>query len=134
VDLILLRTKFHGKVCHVRNIHNLLISDNFKISYSKASDKEKEEVLQAIDKLDKYAIKQFIKVKMKEATPFEQMSLRKLRVIAKRYNIPYYYVLEKQILVNEIEKIVASIKKASEAKRNRRTEQPSIAQTKESKR
>jgi hypothetical protein len=107
---------FHAQFLHVRNCNNLIQSDNFQIAYQLASKEEQDEILLAIAETNRERIKAFINDKLIESTPFEQLSLCKLRDIGAHLNIPYYNNLSKLELIESIKNVAERLKKDSKRK------------------
>ena len=91
-------------------------SDNFEIAFNLASDEERNYILLAIAQTDKEEIKEFIDNKIIEGTPFDQMSTRKLRDIAKNCKISGYGSMNKLTLIEEIKNVAERSKENSERK------------------
>ena len=115
-ELKIVRELFHAQVLHVRNINNIINSDNFEVAFNLSSDKEKHNVLKIISELDKDGIKNFIDSRLSNGTPFDQLNIRKLRDIGKHMRISNYHVLNKMSLIEEIKNVTERLKENCERK------------------
>lgn len=115
-ELKIVREVFHAQFLHVRNINNLLHSDDFEIAFNLANDNQKQKILITLVELDKDSIKNFIEEQIAESTPFEQLNIRRLREIGKYMKIKDYHVLNKMTLIDEVKRAVQRIKENSERK------------------
>lgn len=116
-SLKIIKSNFHAQYLRIRNINNLLQSDNFIIAYNASDKKEKDALSRAIERQDKNFIKFFIGQKLLEAEPFEQLPMKKLREIGQYLSIDKYHYLNKLSLVEEINNVIQRIKSHSNGKR-----------------
>jgi hypothetical protein len=115
-ELKILREMFHNQFLHIRNCNNLIQSDDFEIACKLAKDGELDEIMLAIAELNKDRIRSFIEDKLGVGTPFEQLSIRKLRAIGQNLKIPSYERLNKLTLIEEIKNVAERLKKNCERK------------------
>lgn len=107
-----IRDSFHSQALKSRQLDRIISSDDFTIAYSNATDNEKKVVEQAIFRLDKTYVIEFVKKQLMHLTPFHQMGLKMLRDIGRNLSIPKYWEKDKISLIKEIENVVARIKKS----------------------
>jgi len=116
-SLKIIKTNFHAQYLRIRNINNLLQSDNFIIAYRLSTKKEKDNLSKAIEREDKEYIKFFIGEKLMGSQPFEQLSIKKLREIGQYLSINNYHIMNKLTLVEEINNVIQRIKSHSNGER-----------------
>jgi len=109
-ELIIIRELFHAQFLHIRNCNNIIHSDDFEIAFNLATESERVDLLTVIAELDRDSIKDFIDNKLTKGTPFDLLSIRKLREIGKHMKISNYHILNKMTLVEEIQNAAKRIK------------------------
>lgn len=110
MSLKTIRDSFHAQLLNYRNTGRLIESDDFAIAYGNATATEKGEIRNAVKRVDKPAIRKFIKDQLLKLTPFYQMTLKQLREIGRNTRIPDYWKKDKATLIEEIEDVVARLK------------------------
>jgi hypothetical protein len=102
----------------VRNVNNIVQSDNFQIAFNLANEEEQRDILLAIGQSNKEKLKYFIMIKITgEGDDFEKLPIRKLHEIAAHIGIPYYKVKSKLIIIEEIrENVTERLEKNCERK------------------
>ena len=114
IGLDSLRKKVEDEHKKWASINYFVHSPVFKFVYDKASIKDKKRLLVAAMNGEQYYFKKFIKNRKQELEPFQQLSFRKLRDIAKFLRVPKYYSMNKVTLVEEIKNEVRRIKADSQ--------------------
>ena len=109
-SLRIIRDSFHAQFLNIRNCNNLIQGDDFEIAYEAASVQERRLVMEAIERLDKTKIKDFIDDKLVKLTPFEKLGIRKLREIGQHMRITGYQSMSKPELIKEIKNVVSRLK------------------------
>lgn len=108
-----LRKRAHSDFLNIRNIKYIVETDDFELTYRKSPIKYRESILLAISKGDKNKLKQLVKERLLKLTPFDKMTIRQLRSIAKHNSIPNYWYLSKVELIEGIENVVKRLKENS---------------------
>lgn len=83
-----------------RATHRLIHEPRFRDAWARADDKQKKEVISAIDRLASGGVSRWIQIV--NSAIVEEMSLRELRLLGKSYGIPYYNRRNKPELIKRI--------------------------------
>jgi hypothetical protein len=114
--LKIVREIFHAQFCNIRNINNIIHSDDFEIAFSLSTEEDQNDILRIIADFDKDGIRIFIDNKLTNGTPFDQLSIRKLRDIGRFMKITNYHILNKMTLIEEIKNVAKRLKENCERK------------------
>jgi len=107
-----LKDLLHERVLVYRAIDLLINSSDFELVYNSATDAEKMTLFNFVKTGNKLALKGEVRRILDRLTPFESMSLTRLRVIAKHLHINYTE-LTKITLIEEINKVIKCVKESS---------------------
>ena len=107
-----IQADLHAQFPNVRNTNRLIQSDDFAIAYNNASPKERRLITKAAHRIDKVTINKFIKKQLLSLTPFYSMGIKQLREIGKNIRLDEYWCKDKITLIEEIENVVARLKKS----------------------
>lgn len=94
----------HNKLLLARRLERLVSSPLFERVSKKFTEKEKEKVKEHIDKLDPTALRELIR--KHDGRELGDLSLRELRIIAKRLHIKNYCRSPQWLLINEVQKTI----------------------------
>jgi hypothetical protein len=109
MNVQILKERVHNDFLHIKKIKYLIDSENFKCAWELAPVKSRKELL---NNVSLNTLKEFIK--KHNSTPFAELGVRRLRIMAKHCKIEYYSKLDKYQLIREIENVVSRIKKSSQ--------------------
>lgn len=108
-----LREAVHYSFLNIRNTEYIVYTDDFELTYKDAPKEYRDSIDVAIKQGNNNYLKKLIKERLLELTPFNKMTLRQLRVIAKHNSVLNYGILSKVNLIKEIENVVKRLKKNS---------------------
>ena len=110
IGLTQLRSKVEEEFRKWSSINYFVQSATFKFIYDGATVEGKKKLMVAAMSGDQQYFKKFIQKRKEELEPFEKLSYRKLRSIAKNLRIVEYYRMNKVTLVEEIKNEINRIK------------------------
>lgn len=95
-ELSILQLGLHNQVLQLRNILRLVDDPRFVEAYERAEEKSRNKVLSHIENLDRQLVSDWIRSELGD------LSLRKLRDVARNCGVSNYSRLSKSILLSEI--------------------------------
>jgi len=106
-----IRNDSHAQYCKARQLNYLVQSEDFGLAYEQATQQRREFLFCCVLEKDLPRVRYFIREELAKLTPFHQMSIIRLRDMAKRFRVPEYHRLRKDELVREIQNEVDRVKK-----------------------
>lgn len=94
------RSLVHNKLLLYRSLHNLINTTIFEMAYLKATEQEKEQIWQYIEKEERDRLAQLIKqINYEDIT---QLPMKDLRKLAQELGVKNYAMLTKMSLLSDI--------------------------------
>jgi hypothetical protein len=94
----------HERILYLRSLERILEDTDFEELFENASDEDKKKIMKMAEDGDKDGILKWTKSSVEYT--LEQMNIRKLRVLGRRYGIRRYNSIPKASLLSELHALV----------------------------